>query len=98
MRVATEPTSTRANHDTSPGERATIMDGTLFVAPPTGYVWIWDLEIATSTPPEKRIIREPGSHPRELPESFGDGINLNHTDGHLYRDLKFINLVIHDTR
>ena len=81
-----------------PGERATILDGTLFVTPPSGYVWIWDLEISTTTPPEKRHIQETGSHPRQLPTSFGDGININHASGHVYHGLKFINLSVHDTR
>ena len=46
-----------------PGERATLLDGTLFVESPASYVWVWDLEITTSTPPEQRVITEAGSHP-----------------------------------
>src|SRR5262245_36190184 len=55
-----------------PGERATLLDGTLQVSAPARHVWVWDLEITTSTPPEARVITEPGSHP-PLPRNFPDG-------------------------
>lgn len=80
-----------------PGERATILDGTLSVGIPAGHVWVWDLEITTSTPEEQRVIKETGSHPK-LPANFADGINIAHTGTDaVYKDIKFINLVIHDT-
>ena len=80
-----------------PGERATLMDGTLFVEVPASHVWIWDLEIATSTPPEQRVIREAGSHPR-LPANFADGISIRHTNSAaVMKDVKLIDLVIRDT-
>jgi hypothetical protein len=73
------------------------MDGTLFVEAPASHVWIWDLEIATSTPPEQRVIREAGSHPR-LPANFADGISIRHTNSAaVTKDVKLIDLVIHDT-
>src|SRR4029077_20746263 len=80
-----------------PGERATLLDGTLLIVSPASHVWVWDLEIATSTPPEQRVITEPGSHPR-LPTTFAGGIYVRHTDSSaVLRDLKLIDLVIHDT-
>ena len=82
-----------------PGERATILDNALFVGPPSQFVWIWDLEITTTITPQERVIKESGSHPRALPRRFGDGISINHTDSDVvYRGLKFIDLVVHDTR
>ena len=64
---------------------------------PASHVWIWDLEIATSTPPEQRVIREAGSHPR-LPANFADGISIRHTNSAaVMKDVKLIDLVIHDT-
>ena len=82
-----------------PGERATILDNTLFVGPPSQFVWIWDLEITTTITPRERVINESGPHPRALPRRFGDGININHTGSDVvYRGLKFIDLVVHDTR
>ncbi len=79
------------------GQRATLLDGTLFVAAPTSHVWVWDLEITTSTPAEQRTINESGSWPK-LPPTFADGISIIHTNTDLvYKDLKLINLVIHDT-
>jgi hypothetical protein len=81
-----------------PGERATLTDGTLLVRPPASHVWVWDLEITSSTPPESRVIRESGSHPEALPNSFVQGVNTLHTDGFTYKGLKFIDLVVHDTR
>jgi hypothetical protein len=81
-----------------PGERATILDSTLFVGPPSQFVWIWDLEITTTITPQERVIKESGSHPQSLPRRFRDGININHTDSDVvYSGLKFIDLVIHDT-
>jgi hypothetical protein len=81
-----------------PGEHATILDNTLFVAPPSQFVWIWDLEITTTITPQERMLQETGSHPRSLPGRFRDGININHTDSDVvYRGLKFIDLVIQDT-
>jgi hypothetical protein len=80
-----------------PGQRATILDGTLFVAAPTSHVWLWDLEITTSTPAEQRTINERGSWPK-LPATFADGVGIVHTQtAEVYKDLKLINLVIHDT-
>jgi hypothetical protein len=80
-----------------PGERATLLDGTLLIVSPASHVWVWDLEIATSTPPDQRVITESGSHPR-LPATFADGINIRRTaSSGVLKDLKLINLVIHDT-
>jgi hypothetical protein len=81
-----------------PGERATLLDGTLLVRPPASYVWLWGLEITTSTPAADRVIKESGSHPESLPRSFVQGINTLHTDDFRYKGLKFIDLVVHDTR
>ena len=46
-----------------PGERVTILDSGLTVVKPANYVWIRDLEIAGSTPVEKRKTSIRGSHP-----------------------------------
>jgi parallel beta helix pectate lyase-like protein len=72
-----------------PGERATILDTALMVMQGTKYLWFWDLEITSSVPPEKRVTKQSGSHPTDLPG--GDGINVYYGEG-----TKFINLVIHD--
>lgn len=72
-----------------PGERATILDGTLTVLEPTRYLWMWDLEIAGSAPVERRKSREAGPWPKDLPG--GDGLNV-----HAGKGCKYINLVIHD--
>lgn len=72
-----------------PGERATILDTTLWVMQGTDYVWIWDLELAGSAPVEKRETKQTGSHPSDLPG--GDGLNVYAGKG-----CKFVNLVIHD--
>lgn len=76
-----------------PGERATIMNSTLAVTPPATSVWLWDLELASNHPREKREIQEPGSSPKTLPADFTDGMNISAGTG-----CKYINLVIHDTR
>ena len=72
-----------------PGERVTILDSGLWIVKPADYVWIRDLEIAGSTPVEKRKTSLKGSHPKDLPGTGG----LNVYAG---RGCKFINLVIHD--
>jgi hypothetical protein len=76
-----------------PGERATVLNSTLFVTPPATHVWIWDLELTCNHPREQRDIQEPGSSPQALPPDFGDGLNVSAGTG-----CKFIDLVIHDTR
>lgn len=72
-----------------PGERATILDSGVLVLPPADYLWLWDLEIAGSTPVEKRETRQTGSWPSDLPGS--DGLTIQTGKG-----CKFVNLVIHD--
>lgn len=80
-----------------PGERATLLDGTLILTTPASHVWVWDLEITTSTPPDQRVIAEAGSHPR-LPAGFADGVTVRHTEGSaVLKNVKLIDLVIHDT-
>jgi hypothetical protein len=72
-----------------PGERATIMDSRVTVVEPASYVWLWDLEITSSVPVEKRETKQSGSSPGDLPG--GDGLNVYAGKG-----CKYINLVIHD--
>jgi hypothetical protein len=76
-----------------PGERATVLNSTLFVTPPASHVWLWDLELTCSHTRAQREIQEPGSSPKALPADFGDGLNVSAGTG-----CKYINLVIHDTR
>jgi hypothetical protein len=71
------------------GERVTIIDSSTSVVAPADHLWIRDLEITGSTPVEKRVSRERGSHPKDLPDS--DGINI-----YAGSNCKFIDLVIHD--
>lgn len=71
------------------GERATIIDSSTSVVAPADHLWIRDLEITGSTPVDKRISKERGSHPKDLADS--DGLNI-----HAGSNCKFINLVIHD--
>jgi hypothetical protein len=73
----------------TPGERATILDTGLMVMQGTKHLWFWDLEITSSVPADKRVTKQSGSHPTDLPG--GDGINIYYGEG-----TKFINLVIHD--
>ncbi len=73
-----------------PGERATILDTTLWVMEPATHVWIWDLELAGSIPVDKRVTQQTGSHPSDLPG--GDGMNV-----YAGKDCRFINLFVHDT-
>ena len=72
-----------------PGERAAILDTSLWVLEPAEWLWIWDLEIAGTLPPEKRETKETGSHPTDLPGS--DGLAIRGGKG-----CKYINLYIHD--
>jgi hypothetical protein len=72
-----------------PGERATILDSGLAVVEPANYVWVWDLEIAGSTPPEQRETQQTGSWPTDLPGT--NGLTISAGQG-----CKFINLLIHD--
>lgn len=75
-----------------PGQRATILDGTLVIAAPTSHVWLWDLEITTSISAAERTIDERGSSPK-LRAGFADGVSIR-GESH---DVKLINLVVHDT-
>lgn len=72
-----------------PGERATILDGGLRVSEPAAGLWIWDLELAGSLPPERRVSAQKGSHPSDLPTA--DGLSVRSGRG-----LVFVNLLIHD--
>jgi hypothetical protein len=72
-----------------PGERASILDGGLRVSAPAAGVWIWDLELAGTLPPERRVSAQKGSHPTDLPLS--DGLSVRSGRG-----LVFVNLLIHD--
>ncbi|MBI4607186.1 MAG: hypothetical protein HY721_34920 [Planctomycetes bacterium] len=72
-----------------PGERATILDGEVLVVEPASHVWLWDLEIAGSSPPEKRETKQAGSSPTDLPPL--GGLHLHAGEG-----CKLVSLWIHD--
>jgi len=69
--------------------RATVLDSGLTVNPPADYVWLWNLEIASSIPIEKRETKQTGSQPSDLPGK--GGLDVYGGSG-----CKYINLVIHD--
>jgi len=78
------------------GERATIdggASGTTAIFTVYGsYTWFWGFEVTSSDP--DRSTSTPGSSPPDI--TRGDGIEINQTITH--PGLKFINLVVHDTR
>ncbi len=74
----------------APGERVTI-DGGLSVQAPSGWLWIWDLEILVSENfSMSRRVEETGSHPQSYNRPWG-GLNI-----HAGQGCKYVNLVIHD--
>ena len=78
------------------GERATIDGGTggtsaIFTVYGS-YTWFWGFEVTSSDP--DRSTSTPGSSPPDI--TRGDGFEINQTVTH--PGLKFINLIVHDTR
>jgi Dockerin type I domain len=75
------------------GERATLdggnSNGTAVLTIGGSYTWFWGLEIMSSDP--NRVTTQTGSWPSDI--GRGDGV-----DGNTAVGIKFINLVIHDTR
>ena len=72
-----------------PGQRATVLNSTLTVSAPASDVWIWNLEITSSVPPERRATTQSGSHPTDLPGRGGMEVYGG-------RRCKYINLIIHN--
>ena len=78
------------------GERATIDGGTsgttAIVEVYGSYTWFWGFEVTSSDP--DRSTSTPGSSPPDI--TRGDGFDINQSVTH--PGLKFINLIVHDTR
>src|SRR5262249_4276111 len=77
------------------GERATLDGGsstTCVLSPRGGYTWFWGFEIMSSDP--VRQSGQPGSNPSDIHRGDGGQIWQTETEP----GLKFINLIIHDTR
>lgn len=71
------------------GERVTFTTG-VTVVEPAGYLWLRDVEIAGVVPKDKRISKQAGSWPDDMPQVPG-GLTIS-SGAHC----KFINLVMHD--
>jgi hypothetical protein len=80
------------------GERATIdggnSDGNTIFTVSGSYTWYWGFEVMSSDP--IRSTTDTGSWPPGSAIPRGDGPNIDQTTSH--PGLKFINMVIHDTR